>query len=128
MAKIFPQQFAKILYELTNGLQSKDIPAAVDVFVSFLAKNQSIKKTPYIIREFENYVRKMEGKEKVTVKSARGLSENLLTEIRKNLNLQGEIKEEIDESILGGVVVTVGNKVFDASIRTQINKLKQQII
>ncbi|HRY37033.1 MAG TPA: ATP synthase F1 subunit delta [Candidatus Magasanikbacteria bacterium] len=128
MAKIFPQQFAKILYELTNGLPNKDIPAAIDSFISFLAKNQSIKKLPYIISEFEKYAQKMEGKEEITVKSAHGLSENLLNEIKKNLNLQGEVKEEIDESILGGVVVTVGNKIFDASVKTQINKLKQQLI
>ncbi len=128
MARILPLQYAKILYELTKDSKEKDLAKEIESFVSLLKKNQSLNKVPYIIKEFELCVQKAEGKEKATVKSARPLSEKLLEEIKKSLDLKGEIIIENDPELIGGVIVKIGNKIFDASIKTQINKLKQQLI
>ena len=128
MAKILPLQYAKILYDVTKDSKEKELPAIIEVFVNFLRKNQSVNKLPYIIQEFEKYVLKVQGKEKAEITTAHSISEKSLEEIQKILKLQGEIVMNIDKELIGGVVIKVGNKIFDASIKTKINKLKQHLI
>lgn len=38
------------------------------------------------------------------------------------------IKEQVDASILGGVVAQVESSLYDASVRGQLNKIKEQLI
>lgn len=128
MSKILPLQYAKILYALTADLSEKELQKNIEAFIALLQKNQSLNKLPYIIKEFEIYSAKVQGNEKAVIKTARELSKNSVEEIKKFLSLRGEVKVKTDENILGGVVVQVGNKIFDASLKTQINKLKQQLI
>ena len=128
MSKILPLQYAKILYALTVDLSEKELQKNIEAFIALLQKNQSLNKLPYIIKEFEIYSDKVQGNEKAVIKTARELSKNSVEEIKKFLSLKGEVKVQTDENILGGVVVQVGNKIFDASLKTQINKLKQQLI
>jgi len=128
MPKILPLQYAKILYTLTEDVSGKELEKSIEVFVQFLKKNQSLNKISYIIKEFEIYACKVQGTEEAIIKSARELSTGTIEEIKKVLSLKGKIKTEIDKEILGGTVVRIGNRIFDASLKTQINKLKQQLI
>ena len=128
MAKILPLQYAKILYELTKDSKENELSSIIEAFVIFLKKNQSVNKLPYIIQDFQNYVLKVQGKEKAEITTAHSMSEKSLEEIQKILKLQGEIVKNVDKELIGGVVIKVGNKIFDASIKTKINKLKQHLI
>lgn len=128
MSKILPLQYAKILYALTVDLSEKELQKNIEAFIALLQKNQSLNKLPYIIKEFEIYSDKVQGNEKAVIKTARELPKSSIEEIKKFLSLKGEVKVKTDENILGGVVVQVGNNIFDASLKTQINKLKQQLI
>ncbi len=128
MSKLFPLQYAKILYELTFDLAEEKISPAIDAFILLLKKNQSINKLPYIIKEFEIYAQKKQGVQKAVVTSAVDLSQKTIEEIKKSLDLKGEVIVNIDKKIIGGVTVRVGDNIFDASLKTQINKLKQQLI
>jgi len=128
MSKLLPLQYAKILYNLTKDAKDDDLSERIDAFVGLLKKNQSLNKVSYIIKEFEAYVRKVENCENAEIKTARLLSEKNLEEIKKFFKLYGETRTQIDENILGGVIVRVGNKIFDASLKTQIAKLKQKLI
>ena len=46
--------------------------------------------------------------------------------IGKATGKQVEVKVVIDPSILGGVVTTIGDTVIDGSVRTRLERLKQQ--
>jgi F0F1-type ATP synthase delta subunit len=37
-----------------------------------------------------------------------------------------KLKPEVDASLLGGVVATVAGRTFDASLRTQLERFKNQ--
>ncbi len=39
---------------------------------------------------------------------------------------QVELTEKIDENIIGGAIIRMGDKQIDASVRTSIHKLKQK--
>jgi F-type H+-transporting ATPase subunit delta len=38
------------------------------------------------------------------------------------------MRTRVDESIIGGVVVRVGDKVLDGSVRNKLSQLKKQMV
>ena len=64
------------------------------------------------------------------VRSAIELSDDqrtrLATAIETATGKQVEVKVIVDPSILGGIVTTVGDTVLDGSVRTRLERLKQQ--
>ena len=66
------------------------------------------------------------------ITSARELSESEKTELKANLEkLTGkQVKPDfnIDNGIIGGVVTQIGSTVYDGSVRTQLENLKEQLV
>lgn len=48
--------------------------------------------------------------------------------IQKKLNKKTTIEYEIDNSIIGGLVIKIGNKIIDLSINKKIKEMEKQII
>jgi len=60
--------------------------------------------------------------------TATKLTEDKLDSIKASLNLQAtsfEIEEEIDESLIGGFIIVMGDKRYDASVKHKLNKLRK---
>ena len=49
------------------------------------------------------------------------------TEVERQTGEQVELSSKVDDSILGGIVLQVGNMVLDASIRTRLEKLRKSV-
>ena len=68
----------------------------------------------------------------VTVRSAVPLTEEQINAIRDRLahSLKGTpvISVVVDPSLLGGIVVQVGDDVYDASVRNRLEQLRQRLI
>jgi F-type H+-transporting ATPase subunit delta len=73
-----------------------------------------------------------EGRQQVLVRSARPLApdqtDRLRSELRTLFQIEPVLKEETDPDLLGGLVVRVGDWVYDASISTQLEILRNQIL
>ena len=67
-----------------------------------------------------------------SVKSAIELSEAALAEIKSHLESQTgkkiNLSSKVDAELIGGVVVQVGDRLFDASIAGKLGKLKQELL
>ena len=67
-------------------------------------------------------------KVKVTVSTAFPLTGELAAQLQESLERltgkQVEMTVLLDPSLLGGVVVRIGDTLYDSSIRTQLNKIK----
>ena len=59
----------------------------------------------------------------LTEKQVKELEEKLSKKYNKNVTLENEV----DQSILGGVLVRLGNTEIDGTIRTRLNGLKNQL-
>lgn len=60
--------------------------------------------------------------------TATKLTEEKLNSIKASLNLQAssfEIEEEVDESLIGGFIIVMGDKRYDASVKHKLNKLRK---
>lgn len=68
----------------------------------------------------------------VTVRSAVALDpsvvESIGSEIERKTGKTIELQSEVDESIIGGLVLQVGNRVLDASVRSRLDKLRREVV
>jgi F-type H+-transporting ATPase subunit delta len=69
---------------------------------------------------------------RVQVQSAAPLSEEqrkrLIRELHETFRLEPLLETQVDPELLGGMVVRVGDWLFDASVRTQLQILRNQMI
>lgn len=121
-------QFAKALYEVTKDLPKSHLPEAIKQFVLILQKNNKLKKMDYIIEEFENYSKKQEGAKIVEIETARKLDHTILNKIKKIFGEKSEITELVNKELLGGARIKVDDMIYDASLKTQLKSLRQQLI
>jgi ATP synthase F1 delta subunit len=67
----------------------------------------------------------------VTVTSAVELDPELVkkigAEIEKQTGQTVELQSNVDEKVIGGLVLQVGNKVLDASVRNRLDKLRKSV-
>ena len=49
------------------------------------------------------------------------------SEIEKQTGQSVELSSRVDDAILGGIVLQVGNMVLDASIRNRLEKLRKNV-
>lgn len=83
-----------------------------------------------IADEFINQYRDHKNISSATLKTAKKISPEKLEEIKAKIAgfAQGktiEITEEIDETLIGGFVIELGDKVYDASVKGRLNKIKK---
>lgn len=124
---LLPQQYAKVLYELTVDKKGKALDIAIEEFASFLRKEQVISKLPHILDAFEQYTKKQEGIVSIDITSARTLTDAQRKNIVRKFGKKVEVTEQVDEQILGGVVVRSENTILDGSIKTQLHNLKSTL-
>lgn len=97
-------------------------------FLNLLADKQRINALPEIVQCYREMMDEALKKVRVQVKTAFPLSVELSDGLAKSLeNLTGkqvEMTIEEDPSLLGGVVVKVGDTLYDGSIKSQLNKIR----
>ncbi|MBW9212481.1 MULTISPECIES: ATP synthase F1 subunit delta [Terrabacteria group] len=93
------------------------------------------KRVPYLVDSLEAYetLAYEELKMKVaTVYSARPLSANQMEKVKGKLEqdsgYQILLHNEVDESLIAGIKVKIGNQVMDISTQYQIEQLKQKLL
>jgi len=48
--------------------------------------------------------------------------------IKKNFDLSPQIKYQVDKSIIGGLIIRVGNKVLDVSLKHRLERLRESML
>jgi len=112
-----------------NGvLHRMEASALTRRFILLLASKRRLFALADIVRAYESLVAKQRGEMSAQVTSARPLSENEATELRAILKskLSREIKLEtkVDPSLLGGLIVKVGSRMIDSSLRTKLEGMR----
>ncbi|HXG86545.1 MAG TPA: ATP synthase F1 subunit delta [Pyrinomonadaceae bacterium] len=101
-------------------------------FLRVLARNNRLTDIAQINEKFASVLEERSGVTSARITSARPLSEAQKSEIQTNLEkMTGKRVSPIfatDETIIGGVVTRIGSTVYDGSVKTQLENLKQQMI
>lgn len=101
-------------------------------FLRILLRNSRLTVLPAIADKFTVVLEERSGKSNGTIVSARELDETEKAAFASNLKqVTGKdvtLTYSIDPLLIGGAVTRVGSTVFDGSIRTQLENLKEKMI
>jgi F-type H+-transporting ATPase subunit delta len=96
-------------------------------FLGVLAQNRRLSQLPNVIRFFNLLAAAHRGETTAEVVSARPLDDDQVAALRSNLKSRlgrdVSVDLSVDPAILGGLVVKIGSKQIDGSIRTKLNTL-----
>ncbi len=100
-------------------------------FLEMLAERHRLPALMRIRREFDTLYAQERNVLPVTVTSAVELDKSTVKEIGKKIEEQTgrkvELSAEVDSDVVGGLVLRVGNMVFDASIRARLERLRKEV-
>ena len=98
-------------------------------FLGVLAQNRRLSRLADVIRAFNQLAARHRGEITAEETSAHPLDDGQVDAIRQNLRTRMgrdiAVDLQVDPAILGGLVVKIGSKMIDGSIRTKLNTLAQ---
>lgn len=127
MPSITTRQYAKTLYDFLEGADEKEIDERIAAFTELLVKNRVLKQGGAIIKAYEQYVKEREGREDVTITVAHKITDTLVEDIKRACGSTGDATVVEDPSIIGGVIVKKSTTIMDASVKTQVERLRQTL-
>jgi F-type H+-transporting ATPase subunit delta len=117
-----------ILVEVAKSLQ---LSSAAENFLALLLDRDRLAFVPSIVTSYRNLLNQAKGRVEATVIAAGPLGSTAIERLRDSLRrLSGKdviLQEESDPELIGGLVVQFEGKIYDGSVKTQLEKMKQRI-
>ena len=114
----------QLLHRLVNGRCSEFFAN----FLKVVARHDRLDLLPQIYRESERQFEVKSGKRRVQVQTAVALSAESQAKVAESLKRQfgfePVLEIEVNPSLLGGLIVRVGDTVYDSSLRTRLKQLR----
>lgn len=116
---------------LSEVMRSLQLSALVVRFLSLLLERDRLTFLPGIVSNYRRFLNEAKGRVEAKVVGAGPLEPLLVEKLRATLRgLSGKevvLQEESDPSLIGGVRIHLAGKVYDGSVRTQLEKMKERI-
>ncbi|ODN72526.1 F0F1 ATP synthase subunit delta [Methylobrevis pamukkalensis] len=97
-------------------------------FIQVAARNRRLFAVPSIFRSYRSLLAAHRGETTAEVASATPLTDAQLADLRETLSkMAGKsviIDASVDPSLIGGLVVRLGSRMIDSSLKTKLNALK----
>ena len=113
---IKPEKKVKVFKEVF----SKHIGTLSNTFISIITKHGRENYLAEIAIQFQQQYKEHKKIITAIVSSAAGLDENI-----RSVKSEVELLEKKNEKLIGGLVIRIGDKQYDASIQRSINDLKK---
>ena len=116
-----------------DGLILKTKPSkTTGNFLRVLVRNGRLEVLSDIVKRFDSVLEERSGVVSAEVASARELSDAQRSELKTNLEKltgkQVRLAFAVDPDLIGGVVTRIGSTVYDGSVKTQLENLKEEMI
>lgn len=119
----------KKLSILKKVFESKMHPVSISFFDIITRKGREAF-LENIAKEFVQQYKKFKGIQTAVITSAIGLDDRLRTEVfkimKEGLKSEVELVEKVDKNIIGGFILRMGDKQYDASIASELRKLAKE--
>ena len=133
--KISAKQYAKtLLFIKTEDVDDIKKREKISRLAKIIMKNKDKNKISLIERALDAEKEKVAKKKKVIMFSAVRLNDEeknkFVSRISDKINCNQKdilVENVVDRNLIGGVVVKIGNEVFDLSVKAKINKISAQI-
>jgi len=101
-------------------------------FLRVLLRNSRLTELREINERFAIVLEERSGSILAEVSSARELSENQKNELKANVEKltgkQVKLNFDINNELIGGVVTRIGSTIYDGSVKTQLENLREQLM
>ncbi len=119
--------------KVLEGLLAKTRPSRTTAnFLRVLLRNSRLTELREINTRFESVLEERSGSLSADVTSARELSEAQRADLRSNIEKltgrQVKLNFTVEPDLIGGVVTRIGSTVYDGSVKTQLENLKEEMI
>jgi F-type H+-transporting ATPase subunit delta len=118
--------------ELLKKVFAGQIQPLLEHFLEVLAAKGRLNHLEQIANAYDHLLDQQNGKIEVDVTVAHKLSPEQFEQVRSKvsaaLNKDAIVHENVDESIIGGLILRVQDKLIDASVKTQIAALRTQLL
>jgi F-type H+-transporting ATPase subunit delta len=126
-----PRVSAKEKADLMAAVVGEQLQPVVANLVAMLIENGKTALLPFITEHFERLQREHDSMLKATITSAFALSEadkaSLVEALARKYGKRIEAEVRVDESLIGGARVQVGDDVVHASVRDTLEKMKHAL-
>ncbi len=106
------------------------VEAVTLTLIESLARRHRAHVLPHIAREFVTIYQRANNVTPVTVRATVALTpaqrEAITRQVTSVLKTQVELTEVADSAVLGGLILTVGDRRYDASLASQLRALRKQ--
>jgi F-type H+-transporting ATPase subunit delta len=100
-------------------------------FLELLAEKHRMPVVFRVRRQFDELWAEENRRLEVTLTSAVELDPKVVEEVGEEIERQTDrkidLRTEVDEDVLGGLVLRVGNMVMDASVRSKLERLRREV-
>lgn len=109
-------------------LEQAEISELTRKFVGTVSQNRRLFALPAMIREFRSLLAKRRGEVTAEVTSAQKLTQKqqkaIESALKKAIGSAVAVEASVDQSLLGGLVVKVGSRMIDSSVKTKLQQLR----
>ncbi len=116
---------------IVRGVFGANVHADVVRFLFLVIDKDRAILLPQIVEEFDRFVDEYRGEADAVATSAVPLTpaqiSHLETALNEKFGVTVRLKTKVDESILGGLVVRVGDKLIDSSVATRLQQMNEQL-
>jgi F-type H+-transporting ATPase subunit delta len=117
-----------VLLEITKNLQLS--PLSIN-FLSILLERDRLTYLSAIVSYYRGLLNAAKGRVEAKITDAAPLAPALMERLRDTLHaISGKevvLAEETESGLLGGIMVELQGTIYDGSVRTQLEKMKQRI-
>lgn len=127
--KILKENKLEVLREVFEGRISKELLG----FLHLIVSKDRYDEIDHILDYFIEEVKKLKGIGIAYVTTAIDLSEAKKKEVEDKLLATTSFKEmemhyQVDEDLIGGMIIRIGDRVVDSSVRTKLFELQRELL
>jgi len=133
MATISINNIASAIYESSHGKEGVELDAVTKKAVDLISKKHLISKSKEILIQLEKIIDEKEGVIRAKISSRIKIDKKIVDEIedfiKKRYKAKNTVLEfEIDEKLLGGIKIEIGDEIIDTTLKNKIKKLQNYLI
>lgn len=133
MATISVNNIASAIYESSQGKDGAELDIVMKKAVNLISKKHLMSKSKEILSQLERIIDKKDEIVRVKISSKAKIDKKITDEIDDFIKKRYKVKQtvlefSIDEKLLGGMRIEVGDEIIDVTTKSKIKKLQNYLI
>ena len=133
MAEFRTKELAEVLLEMTDGKPDAEEKKAIKEFAAYLNKKGLLRDADAIIEAYRKLYNQKHNIVEATITLISRLDEKTRIERREALKKKHKAREvhmleKVDQRLIGGMKIEIGDAVYDSSIQNSLKQLQAQLL